>query len=49
MLRELEGDDGRAARIAAAGQRFALSDLSAHGLDCYWYRTLRHYLRLYFA
>ena len=34
--------------IAAAGQAFALNDLSPAGLHCYWYHALVRYAELYF-
>ena len=35
--------------IAAAGQEFALTQLSEEGLNCYWYGALLRYGRLYLA
>ncbi|KAL4516541.1 hypothetical protein Ndes2526B_g05132 [Nannochloris sp. 'desiccata'] len=35
--------------IAAAGQQFALTQLSPEGLSCYWYGVLLKYGELYFT
>ena len=41
--------EAAAARIAAAGQRFAAEQLGQGAISCYWYAVLRHSLLLQHA
>jgi hypothetical protein len=43
-----EGNEGPT-RVAAAGQRWAMENLTPEALSCYWYGALQRYGELYFG